>query len=56
VYKILFNGILLATHFNCAYFQISKQSAHEGDKVVSPAHRPPLPPQEIFLVFISVRK
>jgi len=24
--------------------QISRQSAHEGDKVVSPTHRPPLPP------------
>jgi hypothetical protein len=35
--------------------QISRQSALEGGKVVSPTHRPPLPPQEIFLVFISVR-
>jgi hypothetical protein len=36
--------------------QISRQSADEGDKVVSPTHRPPLPPpQEIFLVLISVR-
>ena len=34
--------------------QISRQSAYEGDKVVSPTHRPPLP-QEIFLVLISVR-
>jgi len=33
---------------------ISRQSAHEGGKVVSPTHRPPLPP-EIFLVLISVR-
>ena len=24
--------------------QISRQSAHEGGKVVSPRHRPPLPP------------
>ena len=32
-------------------FQISRQSAHEGGKVVSPKHRPPLPPK-IFLVFI----
>jgi len=24
--------------------QISRQSAHEGGKVVSPKHRPPLPP------------
>ena len=35
--------------------QISRQSAHEGGKVVSPTHRPPFPPQEIFLVLISVR-
>ena len=35
--------------------QISRQSAHEGAKVVSPTHRPPLSPQEIFLVFISLR-
>jgi len=35
--------------------QISRQSAHEGGKVVSPSHRPPLPTQEIFLVPISVR-
>ena len=34
--------------------QISRQSAHEGGKVVSPTHRPPLP-QEIFLVLICVR-
>jgi len=34
--------------------QISRQSAHEGGKVVSPTHRPPLP-QEILLVLISVR-
>ena len=33
----------------------SLQSAHEGDKVVSTMHRPTLPPQEIFLVLISVR-
>jgi hypothetical protein len=34
--------------------QISWQSAHEGGKVVSPTHRPPLPPpppQEIFLIY-----
>ena len=36
-------------------FQISRQSAHEGGKVVTPTHRPPLPSQEIFLVLISVR-
>jgi hypothetical protein len=35
--------------------QISRQSAHESGKVVSPKHRPPLSPKEIFLVFISVR-
>ena len=34
--------------------QISRQSAHEGGKVVSPTHRPPFP-QEIFLGLISVR-
>jgi len=34
--------------------QISKQSALESGKFVSPTHRPPLP-QEIFLVLISVR-
>jgi hypothetical protein len=34
---------------------ISRQSAHEGGKVVSPKHRPPLTHQEIFLVLISVR-
>ena len=34
--------------------QISRQSAHEGGKVVSPTHRPPLPPRDIFLIFISV--
>ena len=30
-------------------------SAHDGGKVVSPAHRPPLPRQEISHVLISVR-
>jgi hypothetical protein len=34
--------------------QVSRQSALEGGKVVNPTHRPPLPPQEIFLVLISV--
>ena len=34
--------------------EISRQSAHEGGKVVSLTHRPPLL-QEIFLVLISVR-
>jgi len=27
--------------------QISRKSAHEGGKVVSPTHRPPLPPGNI---------
>ena len=35
--------------------QISRLSAHKGGKIVSPTHRPPLPPQEIFLVLISIR-
>jgi hypothetical protein len=35
--------------------QISWQSAHEGGKVVSTTHRPPLSSQEILLVLISVR-
>ena len=30
--------------------QISRHSAHEGGKVVSLTHRPPLPPKEIALV------
>ena len=34
--------------------QISRQSAHEGSKVVSSTHHPPLS-QEIFLVLVSVR-
>jgi hypothetical protein len=28
--------------------QISKQSGHEGDKVVNPTHWPPLPPKKYF--------
>jgi hypothetical protein len=38
-------------------YQISRQSAHEGGKVVSPLYRlhfTPLP-QEIFMVLFSVR-
>ena len=36
--------------------QISRQSAHKGGKVVSPMHRPPLPPpQEVITVLISFR-
>ena len=34
--------------------QISRQSAHEIGKDVSPTHRPPLLLHEIFLVLISV--
>jgi hypothetical protein len=34
--------------------QISRQWAHEGGKLVSPKHRPPLP-QKTFMVLISVR-
>jgi hypothetical protein len=36
-------------------FHILRQSAHEGGKVVSPTHGPPLPPQEILLVLIFFR-
>jgi hypothetical protein len=35
--------------------QISRQSAHEGGKIVSHTHRPPLSPPEMFLVLIYVR-
>jgi hypothetical protein len=35
--------------------QILRQSAHEGGKVVSPTHRPPLLHQVIFLVLIPIR-
>jgi len=35
--------------------QISIQPGHESGKVVSSTHWPPLPPQKIFLVLISVR-
>jgi hypothetical protein len=35
--------------------QISRQLSHEGSKVVSPMHWPPLSPQEIFLVLTSFR-
>jgi hypothetical protein len=35
--------------------RICTQSAHEGGKVISRTHRPPLPPQERSLVLISVR-
>jgi len=34
--------------------QISRQSANESGKVVSPTHQPPLP-LEIFLILLSVR-
>jgi hypothetical protein len=35
--------------------RITRQSAHEGGKVVSPRHRPPLPPTDVFLELIFVR-
>jgi len=35
-------------------FKISRQSAHESGKVISPTHRLTLVPHEIFLVLISV--
>jgi hypothetical protein len=34
-------------------FQISRQSAHEGGKVVSHTHRPPLPPGNISGIYFS---
>ena len=39
--------------------QISRQSSHEGSKVVSPKHRPPLPPptpKELFLVLFLLAR
>ena len=36
-----------AQKFSGGWDQISRQSAHEGGKVVSPTHRPPLPPGNI---------
>ena len=36
-------------------FHISRQSAQVGGKVINLRHRPPLTPQEIFLVLISLR-
>ena len=35
--------------------RISRQSTHEGGKVVSHAHRPSLPPQGRYLVLVFVR-
>ena len=35
-------------------YQISRQSAHESGKIVSPTHQPPYSPRK-FLVLISVR-
>jgi len=39
----------------CWGSQISRQSAHEGGKLLMPMHWPTVPPQKIFLVLISVR-
>ena len=36
------------------FSKISRQSAHEGAKVVSPTHRLPLPPKEVSLILIPV--
>jgi hypothetical protein len=33
-------------------FQISRQSAYEVGEVVSPTHRPPLPPGSLVLIFV----
>jgi len=35
--------------------RISRQSAHEVDKIVNPIHRSPLHPQEIPLLLISIK-
>jgi hypothetical protein len=35
--------------------QISWQSAYKCGKTFNPIHRPPLPPQEIILIVISVK-
>ena len=34
--------------------QISRHSAHEGGKVVTPTHRPPLPPRGILVLIFRV--
>jgi len=34
---------------------MSRQSAHEDGTIVSPTHRPPLTPQEVVVLLISVR-
>jgi hypothetical protein len=34
---------------------ILRESSHEGGKVVSPTHRPPLLPQKKFLILFSIR-
>ena len=52
---ILYKGVVRSWGFHEFWgSQISRQSTHEGGKVVNPTHWPPLP-QEIFLVLISVR-
>ena len=35
--------------------RMNRKLAYEGGKIVSPTHRPPVPPQEILLLLISVR-
>ena len=36
-------------------YRISRQSAHEGDKLVSPVQRPPLPPENIPVIYFCWR-
>jgi hypothetical protein len=45
----------LRSHQEAETHKIFRQSTYEGDKVVSPTHRPPLPPQVRSLVIISFR-
>jgi hypothetical protein len=59
--KVVVMCLKVARHLSDEGFKKRKvkqsyyRPGHEGGKVVSPTHRPPLPPQEIFLVLISVR-
>ena len=45
---------LCSEHCKRLRLQNFKKSAHDDGKVVSHTHRPPFPPQEIFLIIISV--